>query len=425
MAVGYLSRNFTGTHVAARSLASRLRSMLVGSLGAFPWRIDVCDWEGNRYATGGSEPHWCGKPLELHFRSPAPARDLLALNGLGVLERFLDAELDIRGNLYVLTNLRDYLDVDLRWVRRLRAVIAHASFQTVGRARANVKSHYDIPQRALETYLDAVYMAYSCAIFERPEHFDVGELTRVGEGEPDAFDSLEKAQWRKFKDAVDFIAPRRGETLLDVGCGYGGQLAVALESQPFGKVVGCTHSRNQRITGWKRLSRFPENRWEINECDYREEDRVFDHVTSTGMACHVGPRGLVPYIRNIRARIRRGGRYVHHVLMTPYITKPLDAELGAAFNKKYVWAGFHWFTLGEHIAALERNGFEVQRALNLSPHYAKTVAAWYERMMAREELMTSLLGRATCRAWQIYLAGGSGSFLSRKSHVYRVYCVAV
>ena len=74
------------------------------------------------------------------------------------------------------------------------------------------------------------------------------------------------------------------------------------------------------------------------------------------MVSHVGPRGLAPYVRHIRKRIKRGGRYVHHALMTPFTNLPLDAEVGAAFNKKYVWPGFHWFTLGTHIKALEENG---------------------------------------------------------------------
>ena len=44
--------------------------------------------------------------------------------------------------------------------------------------------------------------------------FDRSAL-RQAQGERDAFDSLEKAQWRKFKDAVEFIDPRRGEALLE------------------------------------------------------------------------------------------------------------------------------------------------------------------------------------------------------------------
>ena len=99
--------------------------------------------------------------------------------------------------------------------------------------------------------------------------------------------------------------------------------------------------------------------------------------------------------------------------------------IGAAFNKKFVWPGFHWFTLTNHIGALQRNGFEVEKVVNLSQHYAKTTAAWYQRMIANEPLALSLLDRPTYRAWQLYLAGGSGSFLNKRSQVYRIYCEAV
>ena len=82
---------------------------------ASPWPIAVRDWEGHHYATGGAEPHWCGKPLHFHFTSAAAGREVLARNGLGVLEAFIRGEVDISGNLYVLTYLRDYVDVDLPW----------------------------------------------------------------------------------------------------------------------------------------------------------------------------------------------------------------------------------------------------------------------------------------------------------------------
>ena len=110
--------------------------------------------------------------------------------------------------------------------------------------------------------------------------------------------------------------------------------------------------------------------------------------------------------------------------MTAYKETPLDMNVGIAFNKRYVWPGFHWFTVGQHVRALEKNGFQVERMTNLSPHYAKTTAAWYGRMMEQREQVESGLGSATFRAWQIFLAGITGSFLSRDIHVYRIYCVA-
>ena len=111
--------------------------------------------------------------------------------------------------------------------------------------------------------------------------------------------------------------------------------------------------------------------------------------------------------------------------MTPHTGRSLDSNVGIAFNKKYVWPGFHWFTLGAHVQALEENGFEVVRLVNLSPHYGKTTAAWYERMMKHQVTLVRTLGEATFRAWQIYLAGSSAGFLNGTMQVYRVYCRAV
>ena len=116
---------------------------------------------------------------------------------------------------------------------------------------------------------------------------------------------------------------------------------------------------------------------------------------------------------------------MHHALMTAHADSPLDASPGIAFNKKYVWPGFHWFTFGDHVKALERNGFQVVRAVNLSPHYAKTTAAWYERLIKDEAKVLRFINRETYRAWQLYLAGSSGGFLSHSIHVYRIYCEAV
>ena len=60
-----------------------------------------------------------------------------------------------------------------------------------------------------------VSMSYSCAMFEDPHNFDVEAMTLPGNGKSDAYDSLEKAQWRKYRDAIDFLEARSGETLLN------------------------------------------------------------------------------------------------------------------------------------------------------------------------------------------------------------------
>jgi cyclopropane-fatty-acyl-phospholipid synthase len=410
---------------SVRSAHSRkLEDFLVRALSELPWPVRITDADGHAYDVGGEAEHWSGRVLDVHIKTKAAGEDLLRLDGLRFLERFLEGDVDLRGNLYIIASIRKASALRLNPLRILWRAFAHVAFQNRARASVNVKSHYDIPQEALDVYLDQVYMSYSCGMFEDPDRLDIDELMRIGSGKSDDFDSLEKSMWRKFKDAADYIAPSPGESMLDVGCGYGGQLMVALESHPFGKVVGWTHSQNQATKGARMLSAFDPERWELRQGDYREDDRVYDHVTSTGMISHVGPRGLVPYVREVRKRIKTGGRYLHHALMTRWSGVPIDFRVGIAFNKKYVWPGFHWFTLGEHVRALEKNGFQIEGVTNLTRHYAKTTTAWYERMMARRETMVEALGEPTLRAWQIFLAGITGSYLNHDVHVYRLYCVA-
>jgi cyclopropane-fatty-acyl-phospholipid synthase len=402
-----------------------VRTFLQRTLERFPWEVRVTDWRDGTWSVGEGRPHWCGEPLHMHLKTPAAGADLLAHDAFGFLERFVTGEVDLEGNLYAISHIRHHARIaPVTALRALPSVARNLAFQSVRRARANVRSHYDMPQAALDLYLDRVYRAYSCAIFGDTGIGGRAELLQSGDGRSDGHDSLEKAQWNKFRDAVDFVAPREGETLLDIGCGYGGQLQVALEEHPFGKVVGWTHSENQAAAIGAALSRHERGRWEVRLGDYREEDRVYDHVTSTGMVCHVGPRGLVPYVRHVRKRIRRGGRYLHHVIMSTPSPIPLDLQAGPAFNKKYVWPGFHWFTLGEHVRALERNGFRVMHMVNRSAHYAKTTATWYERMMAAREAMVAHVGEPTFRAWRVYLAGISGAFDGGSVQLNRIYCQA-
>jgi cyclopropane-fatty-acyl-phospholipid synthase len=110
--------------------------------------------------------------------------------------------------------------------------------------------------------------------------------------------------------------------------------------------------------------------------------------------------------------------------MTRHLGSSLDTQVGVAFNKKYVWPGFHWFTIGQHVRALEQNGFTIHKAVNLAPHYAKTVAAWYERMMTKANEMKEHMEESDFRAWQVYLSGGSQTLLNGSTHVYRVHCQA-
>ncbi len=409
-------------------LAEQLRAQMTRSFEDFPWCLEFRDWTGASYSLGGEAKHWNGqKPLEIVIKTPAAGRDLLGLDIMRFLERFLDEEVDLTGNLYLFPEMRNHTKLDLKPWQIVWNRLQNRVMQDPTRAVRSVRSHYDIPQEAL-FYLDRVYQSYSCGIWEKPYDLSLDHVLTIGKGEGDALDTLERAQWRKFQHAADYLSPAANESVLDVGCGYPGFMNVLMDRQP-GRVVGWTASENQYREGLKMLEGRDPARFELRCGDYREDRRVFDHIHSTGMICHVGPEGphsgLSNYVREVRSRIRTGGRYVHHCMMTPYTETPLFDQVGPAFNRKYVWPGFNYYTLGEHVTALERNGFQIVRVFNISPHYAKTTRAWYERMMAERERFVRHAGEATCRAWQIFLAGITGSYLNRQIHTMRVFAEAV
>ena len=72
--------------------AQQLKAFLRDTLGAFPWRIRVSDWTGQQYSLGLGAPHWRGLPLEVHLRSEAAGHDLLSMNALAFLDRFVRGE---------------------------------------------------------------------------------------------------------------------------------------------------------------------------------------------------------------------------------------------------------------------------------------------------------------------------------------------
>ena len=264
-------------------------------------------------------------------------------------------------------------------------------------------------------------------MFEEPERLERDALLRAGAGAADDFDSLEKAQWRKFKDAIDWVAPAAGDTRarhrlrLRRAASRRARRALVRRGSSAGRTrrTRCARARSCSRTSIPRASSCARGTTAATTA-------IYDHVLSTGMISHVGPRGLVPYVRAVRRRIRRGGRYLHHALMTPHTPLPLDFYPGTAFHKRWVWPGYHWFTFGSHVRALERNGFEVHRAVNLSLALRQDHGG-----LVRAHDGAARRRRRRCSASRPSAPGGStwpappGNFRNKGIHVYRLYCEAV
>jgi cyclopropane-fatty-acyl-phospholipid synthase len=171
----------------------------------------------------------------------------------------------------------------------------HATARLRGRRHSRrrdadaISFHYDQPVDFYRSFLDDE-LVYSCAYFD------------------DGVDSLTDAQLAKIDYALRKVRLQPGETLLDIGCGWGALVIRA--AQAFGAhAVGITLSREQHAEGMRRIAAAGlERSASIRYCDYRDlGEQTFDKVVSLGMVEHVGRERLGAYFEAAYRSLRRGG----------------------------------------------------------------------------------------------------------------------
>ena len=148
-------------------------------------------------------------------------------------------------------------------------------------AARNIRAHYDVGNNFYQLWLDEG-MTYSSALFAHGDN------------------DLSRAQNRKNERILEKI--KEQETLLEIGCGWGGFAERAAENGH--QVKGLTISPSQKGYADARV----DGRAEICLQDYRESDGTFDAVVSIEMIEAVGTRYWPTYFATLKARMAEGGR---------------------------------------------------------------------------------------------------------------------
>ena len=269
---------------------------------------------------------------------------------------------------------------------------------------AAIAYHYDVSNEFYSLWLDR-NMVYSCAYF--------------GDGS----ETLDAAQERKIDHILAKLRLRPGDTLLDIGCGWGALILRAAEKYGV-KALGITLSRNQFELAKERIAqaRFAD-RCEVRIEDYRDVAGRFDRITSVGMFEHVGLKNLRGYFARIRELLADDGVALNHGITS---TDPDSAESpfgGGDFIERYV------FPHGElpHISLVLREmcaaGLEPVDVESLRRHYALTLEHWAERFEAAGAQLKAIAGEKRWRIWRLYLAGCAYGFAHHWVSVHQTLAV--
>jgi cyclopropane-fatty-acyl-phospholipid synthase len=267
----------------------------------------------------------------------------------------------------------------------------------VNRNRHNIAHHYDLDGRLFDLFLDPDWQ-YSCAYFDPP-----------GIG-------LDEAQLAKKRHIAAKLLPEPGQTVLEVGSGWGGMAMYLAESSGV-DVTGITLSEEQlRVSVGRAEKRGLSGRVRFELQDYRKmENRRFDRIVSVGMFEHVGMANYRGFFAKMAHLLAPDGVMVLHYIgqaEKPWATNP--------WIEKYIFPGGYMPALSEVMPAIEKAGLAVRDVEVLPMHYAHTLRAWRERFTARREEAIRLYDERFFRMWEFYLAASETAFLYDRLRIFQI-----
>lgn len=273
---------------------------------------------------------------------------------------------------------------------------------SLARDRAAVRYHYDVGNEFYALWLDR-RMVYSSAYF------------------PTGTEDLDAAQQAKLEHLCRKLRLRPGESLLDIGCGWGSMVLYAV--QRFGvRALGITLSEPQARWAQERITTAGlQDRCRVEVCDYREvTERPFDKIVSVGMFEHVGRQRLPEYFGRTWALLRPGGLFLNHGIAGRPIP-PLWRRLGrrASFLNAHVFPDGDLVSLSDTLVIAEHTGFEVRDVEGLREHYARTLRLWVERLEARSAEAIAHVGEGRYRTWRLFMAASAQGFAAGRISVFQ------
>ncbi len=335
----------------------------------------------------------------LRFVSRRAYWRLLLFQGYGLAEAYLKGHLDIDGDIRELVHMQGKLDrspktptlfkspflkrFDLNRVRNIWHEVRFSN-RSLARAKVNAKFHYNLGTEMFRQYLDPS-MTYTCAYWKS------GTKT------------LEEAQQNKIEHTLRKLRLKPGDTLVDVGAGWGELLMQAAERYDVkGTNVSPTPDQNEAMRR-ELKKRGLEGKVVIKGIDFREDTEIYDKYVSLGVYEHAGYNQLEDWIAVMARSLKEGGIGVLHFIGNV----ERDFEKTGIFIRKYIFPGGYLPGLAETLTLMDKYDLEILDVENLRRHYALTLDAWAANFDAHWKTIHALDSKkydeAFRRRWRFFL----------------------
>jgi cyclopropane fatty-acyl-phospholipid synthase-like methyltransferase len=345
----------------------------------------------------------------LEFRDAALSRAFAGKGRIPMstfVERYIDGSIEVAGDLHEFLRDRSaWANYRLTWeqakflvTRFLPSVLIHSKAAD----EKFVVGHYDRGNDFFEAFLGPS-MVYTSAVFEGLD------------------ESLESAQERKIRRVAERLQLKRGDRLLDIGCGWG-TLAIALAEEYGADSTGVTLSSKQAQFASARIrERNLSDRARVLTLDYRDIPHGrFDKISCLEMAEHVGVRNFQRFLRQVSDLLEDDGLFFLQIVA---LRRPPEALVArndrggywnaadftwAMFMSKYIFPGADASLPLSFVATqFEKAGFEFRSVENVNVHYGLTIQRWYRNWQRNREKVIAAYGERWYRLWHLFLAWSS------------------
>ncbi len=265
--------------------------------------------------------------------------------------------------------------------------------QSVLRSKRVARQHYDVDTTIFELMLDP-YLQYTCGYFANT-------------------DNLDQAQIDKMAMIIQKLCLKPGDSLLDIGCGWGGFARFAAEN--FGiKVSGLSISQSQLAYARTLCKGFD---CEFKYGDYRHLHEIypqkFNAISIIGVTEHIGYKNFKNLYKVMRSRLQEGGLALQHS-----ITRMKSTVHVEPFIDRYIFPGGMVPSV-EQLAHSMAGEFVLEDVHNFGADYDQTLMAWDQNMKLAQAKIEAMpgFGQRFYRIWSYYLQSCAALFRVRQAQV--------
>lgn len=334
------------------------------------------------------------RPFDIKVHNDRFYDRVISQRELGLGESYMDGWWDCDDIPEFITrllgvNIRQHLKVSPSLIKTV-LVSALLNRQSNNRAKRNASHHYNIGNDLYERMLDD-RMIYSCGYWKNAKN-------------------LNAAQEAKLDLICQKLHLKKGMTLLDIGCGWGGFAAFAAKKYGV-KVTGISPAHEQVVLAKERTKGLSV---EIRELDYRNITGSYDRIVSIGMLEHVGPKNYKKFFDICFEHLKEDGIMLHHTIGFNYSTISTDPWID-----KYIFPGGVIPSMNQISKAIEKK-LIIEDVHSFGPYYDKTLMAWYANFIKHYPEIKDKYDERFYRMWTFYLQICAGGFRARHLQLWQI-----